>query len=708
MDNKRVFNYLDAESLAYVETAADLGVDLSGKRPFTLEARVNFDGFATRYSLLSKPGFFNFGGSGRAIRFGWDGRPQAFLDTSKMPLDNKLWYQVVARYSDGLVRFFVNGRFINAASIGQPSVGDNGQAFTMAKDFQGLLRNVRVYQAALTPAQIQYLNYHDPRREDAVKVWFDFTSNPPKERVSNLPVELRDGARIMSDYRSLHLHNAAYARPLRDRDLNPGGRGDDPYTIQSWIYVRDRLSPKQFLFINYDATDHAQGLSVFLEWDNSAHGFRLCTQRGRFSSTDNTRKSTKALPAQKWTNVAVTFKDQVTTLYIDGDLVFSGAHANISPIADSHFLIGASLDGDLPAAEDCFQGYVSSVDVWDSALSQADVRKYMDEVDVTSEHHLAYYSFRDNPARNLMNGHPVSLVDGAVIEPLTSRAPAGAAEDWKLPAPAELTASKLPEDLARELFNEALLQEYRDSVRQVLNDFLAETRSGDAAEELQLDGEQARVLQLRCEEALAQMEEDPDLFIRPVVSYEADGYWYLCVKADDGAYAVLRADASLDPCTKWKMTFYFSVVWLLLSLVIVAVGVPRTITGVLGDFILKKVIPNPRVQAISQWFVRLLLGGGEPSRFVTQLKKLLQVLWNMNVIWPMVKLAFTWNWWQLVELFTYIVSWVIGVAEVQLMLEYALMIGNLLKIVKEKPTGCELAAAEAQEAPPPRDLQEVS
>ena len=193
--------------------------------------------------------------------------------------------------------------------------------------------------------------------------------------------------------------------------VNPGGDGDDPYTIQAWINPSGGLGA-QVVVGNGNFTD-SSGLALYVEFDQGDQQMWLKSQRG--GPRDTVLTSSQPVPLNQWSNVATTYDGTTLALYLNGALVGSTAAPAIDTQDDPLLLIGACDDNAELDVGRYFQGWIQNAQVWTTALSAADVSTYMYADPLGQDGCIAAYTFAQSVAQNLMTGASVALIGGAAL-----------------------------------------------------------------------------------------------------------------------------------------------------------------------------------------------------------------------------------------------------------------------------------------------------
>ncbi|MFL6111947.1 MAG: LamG domain-containing protein [Catenulispora sp.] len=559
------YDVLELRALSYAQTAPSLGIPLDGSVPFTVDCWFRLDGLCSTAALLSQEGAFSLGVSGESVVLQITGLPPVFSNARKQPLTAVDWHHIAVTLTGGQVRMYIDGQFNVLQAIGG-TARHADQPYRIGYDLQAHLRSLRVFNSALTAEQVKTSMFSDPP-PNTVVADFDFAVTPPVDRgAGRLPITLHQGARMIRNTPALALSGTAFAQPLRDQHVNPGGRQVDPYTVQSWVFVEAATPARQSVFVNSNLESQT-GMALYLEYDPTVVGFRVVSLRGAAQDEDALH-STETVQPGVWTNIATTFDGTTLTVYINGQASGSHPYPPIPLAADEgKLMIGAALTAGQPFGTMTLQGYISRLEVWERALTEAEIATYMEHSpDREAEGLSADYDFTTPRARNVLDAHPVGLADGADLTEQTRpvrSAPGGAGlsdpTGRARPEPAQLSESSEPSnaELSPDILS-ALLSSIDTSG--VLRDHGAAFRAAMAGDIARYQDQPELAEQFReaWTDTMERLRSEPTSlpFFLTTHRVGAD-YVVLCHRRGqtDVAYRV-PAD-SFDECTLWTINLLF-------------------------------------------------------------------------------------------------------------------------------------------------------
>ncbi|MBU6123380.1 FG-GAP-like repeat-containing protein, partial [Hymenobacter siberiensis] len=148
----------------FVPFGSTPAVNNLGPGSFTLEAWVYYDGSTGAHSIIRKDGDYNFYINGNTLHSevwssGTSSPTWQRIDASTTALPANRWAHVAAVWNGSTMKLFVNGALeISTTTAGSISASANltlGKSLIYGNLLTGRLDEVRIYTAALTPANIQ-------------------------------------------------------------------------------------------------------------------------------------------------------------------------------------------------------------------------------------------------------------------------------------------------------------------------------------------------------------------------------------------------------------------------------------------------------------------------------------------------------------------------------------------------------------------------
>ncbi|PKP26450.1 MAG: hypothetical protein CVU06_03475, partial [Bacteroidetes bacterium HGW-Bacteroidetes-22] len=669
------YNALNLLADAYAQTNPEIGLALNGSVPFSIDAWVQFKGLGNETSILSKNGVFNLGIDGYSVICQIKGFPTVWSDSKNDPVGERDWHYICVTFDGSQLRIYIDGKFNTLTGI-SGSGSSNTEPYLIGHNLQGLVREVRVYNKSLYAEDVLNNMYNDPDPL-SITAYFDFTQNPPIDRSEqHLPISLENDAQIITVSPALFVPSTAYVQPLQDEAINPGGFQNDAYTVQTWVYINSRISPKQFLFVNSDL-ERDTGMALFLELDEMSMNYKVKSQRGSDASADNILTSNGSITIYKWINLATTFDGVNLSIYIDGVLDITQPFLPIALIEDnSNLLIGAALTQGRPTGADGLDGYISRVDVWDKALSESEVLQFMNEVpDVPTENLTANYNFMVSPVRNLVNGHPIGLADGAVIDCQTSKAAPQAGSDKTEPELYKDISPEMLQSFRRSInFDNVFKVKGNKPFKENINAELSFARQ--FLKEKDIPGFKEKI-----EKAWNDMEEkmrnNPQSIPFTVTNHRIDGYYVFVCHNSRGSYVAGKIKTSeISPCDLWKINLFFVVIAGILDALF---GVSAKLTTKATNYILR-VIANPKIAT--------LLAGGTVMT-ASAIFSIGKELYNYGFLRELVKLLIDIGFWTIIRIVAKILLTFAGFGAADVIASLVATAATFIKVYLERPASCD-------------------
>lgn len=442
--------YLNMEMGTGIQAAALSSAAFDPADAFSVDLWVRFSDCSTTKSLLSKEGAFSLAVQKNKVVFSVQGY-QPVMTEEALPANTWVYIAVSCYHKN--VRIFLDGA-LAAEQLVTGTAAASAKPVEIGRDFFGALRLLRVYQSALTAQDVAEMMYKDTATAQMLAC-YDFTQNPPKELVGGDSVTLPAGSKIMLGMPAAQCRWGAYLDVTPDEPVNPAGKRNTPYTVQMWIRAESAEEGQvQTVFYNADPTG-AAGMELFLV--KCTQGYKACAAHGLLGSAGNQIQATDVLSTGKWVNLAVTWEDKKLTLYMDG--VQQAKKMDAAPLGwaltKKNTLIGARAACYDPNGDRWFQGCVSRVDVWDKALTPAQLLSFANaEPDWNAAGLTGSWSLFTDCVANRVSSRPVARRNGLPILEKQAAALVGQAE-WRRPllhaAPEPLSPRQLAECRQRAL-----------------------------------------------------------------------------------------------------------------------------------------------------------------------------------------------------------------------------------------------------------------
>lgn len=381
--------YLRTQNSGYAQADAGSDLFLDGTKKFTIMAWVYFENAVGYKTILTSDAGFVMGIQGQRLAVLMPGFGQVL---SGMELKVNQWYHLAVAYDCNIYRFYVDGCLDSSVKMmGTSKTGNNH--FMFGKNLWGCLRTVAVYQDNLSLSKIKASMMDN----SGAMYWYDFTQNPPKEKIAGTDILLTTDASIIAESPSANFSNQGFVEVDVSSGINPGGYIGEPYSIQAWIYFQPKEESFSYTILSNTDEGNTAGMTLCIE--NISGEYHLCAYHGGFELMANRMESKGIITPNKWTNVVLVFENYVYTIYIDGEK--DTEHIGLIPMNDNlanhRCYIGSDIDASCSNGVDVFSGNISRLDIWACGLTAEQVLQYaQEEPEDTVEGLKASYRFFDD------------------------------------------------------------------------------------------------------------------------------------------------------------------------------------------------------------------------------------------------------------------------------------------------------------------------
>jgi len=349
-----------------VSIGSKIGVALNGTAAFSVDTWVKFDGLCDDGTIFSQDDVFSLGIFERNIVATINGYPPVSSSAGSVKLNTDDWFYITMTFNLTEVILYING-YLVAQQIIQGSPSGTPGTVKVGDKLQGRIRRVIVYNQALS-APIILANMYNAPASGTYCAWIDLTTNPPADKsINHWP--LIPNYTPTQEIPSVVMSDTGYAKPVQyDKNINPGGSGNDSYTIMATISSAI-LASKQVIFLNADS-DGTTGISLWLDKNADAINLNLKATHGALDGTSDTIVSIKTLDTDTWYSVAVTYdKNKNLKLYINGAAGTSGSVTTPVTISPNVMMIGCAIKDQRPTGAYSFMGHIQNLSIWSKALS---------------------------------------------------------------------------------------------------------------------------------------------------------------------------------------------------------------------------------------------------------------------------------------------------------------------------------------------------
>lgn len=359
----------------------------------------------TKKSLIMQEGGLDIGISFDAIYLSYGSQTE---ETKPVLLKN-IWNHLAVVLYDSSMEVFLNGASVLLKDFSNPVLTAN--PVTIGKDFFGHLRSVTIYKNALITEEIQRMMYQKDETKPAL-IDCDFTMNPPMELISQKQIDLPDRAQIVRLAPSAVFENFSYFRCAEQR-IRPWIDVSKAFSLQVWLcFSPDALQDYHVVFSNLDPLRNS---GVELGIVRREGGHKLCVDGGVANTP--ILESSATLPTETWKNIALVCSQKNLKLYIDGTVDSETTVDSVPGISENAVIrIGARGSASDENGSDWYHGTMARLDLWKTALTQAQVSAYAEAGPQGVENDLlASWDFFETNVIDVVSGVPLGRMDSARV-----------------------------------------------------------------------------------------------------------------------------------------------------------------------------------------------------------------------------------------------------------------------------------------------------
>ena len=409
------------------ESAGQLGVKIDGTEPFTIDAWVKPEDAPGKRTIMAQKDGFAFGIDGQSLYFNMAGYPAVYCLMNNDAVSPREWMHLCVVYDMSGVLLYINGVSDAYTAIsGKGSYKEEPVIF--GQNFQGMIRQVRIFHCALTAEQINgYMmstDLSDETFQKSLAAYFDFSQIPAVERIKQGSIVLKETAEQQLVFSGISFEGNSFLTIDDEPQINPAGNGNDSYTVQAWFF----LNPNEFedrytIFANGDVSGVA-GMSLFVERINN--GYYIKALRGSGTQKDDIIVSGDAVSPEQWTNVAVTYDVDTMKLYVNGKI--SGSVSGLFPIPvrllNQQPRVGSEVIENDVNGQYWFSGSISRLDIWERALSEDEILRFaLEQPDMDAEGILGCYFLNQKDTGNLCTGRLLGERNNPELKEFSVKAP---------------------------------------------------------------------------------------------------------------------------------------------------------------------------------------------------------------------------------------------------------------------------------------------
>ena len=278
------------------------------------------------------------------------------------------WYHLVVKRSGDDFMLYLDGSLVATGADSRP-IPDPNTSFQIGtaegghpeRVFKGLIDDIRIYNRALSDAEIQELY------NDGLVAYYPFNGNANDESGNG-----NDGTVFGATLTTDRFGNVDSAYRFDGDDWidapdDPSFTlGSDPFTIATWIQF-DSLG--SYYLMGHDEGENNQNKWIF--WAHNS-GFLFHVNSPSTGGYNPVTYDAWEPEINQWYHLVVKRSGDDFMLYLDGSLVATGADSRPIPDPNTSFQIGTAEGGH---PERVFKGLIDDIRIYNRALSDAEIQE---------------------------------------------------------------------------------------------------------------------------------------------------------------------------------------------------------------------------------------------------------------------------------------------------------------------------------------------
>jgi len=308
------------------------------------------------------------------------------VSSSAVFTDDNVWVHATITFDNGDVAFYRNGVPAGTASgititsetVAHFTVGNRYGGVGVNHFFNGSISNVRIYNHALSAAEIDTL-YHSYRPKAS-------SGSLQKGLVLDMPLKSKYtknetvGSEIMTDRTPYSNDGQNYGATVGSNGTSFDGNDyvsvshsnslemQDDITVAAWLYPNSFAGTPMILAYNNDADANA----LLFGFNTSGHPSVWIS---------SSVASAYTMPQSQWTHIAWVFDDAGNTIsyYLDGVYKDNDVQTNNPLWSNGQWWISTECDSAPCPDGNYFNGFTSSLKVYNRALSDSEIKLLYDK-----------------------------------------------------------------------------------------------------------------------------------------------------------------------------------------------------------------------------------------------------------------------------------------------------------------------------------------
>jgi hypothetical protein len=288
------------------------------------------------------------------------------------PIPPHVWSHLALIYDGSKLRYYIDGELKGTDSGADP--GPSADPLLIGGDiswgeedaFKGLIDEVRVYDRALSEAEVQGdqgAGIETSSRAPVAAYSFDAGEGSTAEDVSG---NEHDGAIEGAEWFDRGKYGKALSFDGENDCVTVADAEDlritEELTVEGWVKARSPLSDDPVVYKDTSGeTGHGLGIGIYNYGKPEAF---IGEGEGEFESVVSPEK----VEANVWSHLAFTYDGGHMRLYVNGDLVASQSQSEGAPWGEGDLVIGCN-----PNYPEHFQGLIDEVRIYNRALDEEEV-----------------------------------------------------------------------------------------------------------------------------------------------------------------------------------------------------------------------------------------------------------------------------------------------------------------------------------------------
>mgnify|MGYP001454457373 CR=1 FL=1 len=400
-------NYLKIESIPLSSTSNEFSFDIwyyiTGK-----SSQIISQENGLLLGIEEKKFYFSFPGIGKII-----------IINDVVKFESNEWANIFFSYNNENITVALNGINIYSKEIKNKKLLSTGPLF-LGTGFSGYLRSFRIYKKAMKQNDYKTYLFQQTYTNDMADLigFISFNQEIIQDlSPSNLVINSFGSCQILDCvhvYCSESKNRDGYAKLENSPELNPGGFENGVFSIYAKVYLRPSDNKIETIISN-----------GYIDKQDS---IALCTQHVDYNSLKIMFKIglddvlvDDVYECYNWLDILVTYNKNNLDIFIDGELKKEFPINNFNRTSIGDVKIGNAFNSQKNKGSLPFDGYISTVAIFDKSLLQTDAMEFFNNQPFIFEDGIkALFCFNTGIACDLVSSTELTLTNqGLIIAPHT-------------------------------------------------------------------------------------------------------------------------------------------------------------------------------------------------------------------------------------------------------------------------------------------------